>query len=166
VIAAIMVDFPSVHVTFVGGPDCKMLEAGWEKEAKVHRRSGEWEIRQSLTFATMADMVIGPETGIMNAVCCEDMPKVVFLSHSTHENLTRDWVNTHVLWSNDTTCPGRGKNEAPACHQLHYGWTYCKRGPSDAGAQCQEDITFDHAYEVIWNVLRAELKTHKKLVYA
>jgi ADP-heptose:LPS heptosyltransferase len=154
VLAALMVDFPGVHVVLVGGEDCRLLQQGWENEPRVHQKCGDWEIRQSLTFATMADLVIGPETGIMNAICCEPMPKVIFLSHSTHENLTRDWINTYVLYSKDTTCPGRGKNEAPACHQLHYNWTFCQRGPTKAAAQCQEDITFDEVYELVWNIVR------------
>ena len=125
-VARLMISYPQVHVFFVGGPECRLLEQSWENEPRVHRTCGVWSIRQSLTFAQQADLVVGSETGVVNSVCCEPMPKVVFLSHSTHENLTRDWVNTTALWSKDTHCPGRGKNEAPACHQLHYGWKYCK----------------------------------------
>ena len=152
-VAAIMLDFPQVHICFMGGESARILEQGWEKEPRVHRRSGAWSIRQSLAFMTECDMAIGPETGLMNAASYLPYPKVVFLSHSTDENLTRDWVNTHVLASESTVCPGRGANEAPACHQLHYGWEHCKKTESGT-AQCMDDITQEQAYRVIWHVLR------------
>lgn len=152
ILAALLLEFPFATITLVGGPDSKILEAGWENEARVRRRCGEWSIRQSLAFAQVSDLVIGPETGVLNAVSHEPMPKVVFLSHSTHENLTRDWVNVHPLASESTSCPGRGNNEAPACHQLHYGWSHCKRHESGT-AQCQADISAEDAWKVIWHVI-------------
>lgn len=152
VIASIMLDFPQVDIALLGGDAAKILEQGWEKEKRVHRRCGAWSIRQSLAFMQTVDMAIGPETGLMNAVAQSPMPKVVFLSHSTHENLTRDWDNVHPLASSHTVCPGRGNNDAPACHQLHYNAEFCKVTENKL-AQCQEDITVDQAYRVIWGIL-------------
>jgi len=160
VIAAVMVDFPQVDFVLMAGEAGKILEQGWESEKRVHRTSGEWSIRQGLTFMAYADMAIGPETGLMNAASEHDYPKVIFLSHSTEENLTRDWTNVYPLSSKHTVCPGRGNNEAPACHQMHYGWETCKK-TTDAIAQCQVDITFDQAYEVIWHVIKAALQSRK-----
>lgn len=152
-VAAIMLDFPEVHICFMGGEAAKILEQGWEKEPRVHRRCGQWSIRQSLSFMYECQMAIGPETGLMNAASYLPYPKIVFLSHSTHENLTRDWVNTHPLWSENTVCPGRGDNEAPACHQLHYSWEHCKKTEGGV-SQCMEDISEEQAYRVIWHVLK------------
>lgn len=159
-IAAIMLDFPTAQVVFVGGEAAKLLERGWEKEPRVHLRSGKWSIRESLAFMSEADMAIGPETGVMNAAAQLAYPKVVFLSHSTHENLTRDWTNVHPLSSENTTCPGRGKNEAPACHQLHYSMEHCQND-GDGLAQCMADISPDQAYRVIWHIITAELEKRK-----
>ena len=152
VIAAIMLDFPNVEIVTLGGEAAKILEQGWEKEKRVHLRSGKWEIRESLAFMEVADMAIGPETGLMNAASMLPYPKVVFLSHSTDENLTRDWTNTHVLISENTVCPGRGNNDAPACHQLHYGWQHCKKAEGGI-SQCMADITVEQAYKVIWHCI-------------
>lgn len=166
IIAAIMLDFPTAHVVLVGGPDGKILEAGWEKEKRVLRTCGDWSIRQSMAFLEQADLVVGPETGVLNAAAQLPVWKVVFLSHSTVENLTRDWINTVSLYSKETRCPGRGNNDAPACHQLHYGWAHCQEAPLPADqqkepgragmgvAQCQADITPDQAYEPIWTILK------------
>lgn len=151
-IAAILLEFPDAKVVLLGGEAAKILEAGWENEPRVLRRSSTWTIRESLAFVQVADLVIGPETGVMNAVSHEPMPKVLFLSHSTHENLSRDWVNTHILASRETHCPGRGANEAPACHQLHYTFEHCKKTENGA-AQCQTDIAPQDAFRVIWHAI-------------
>lgn len=155
-IASIMLEFPDTDVVLVGNYDCKLLEAGWEKEPRVHLRSGEWTIRQTLAFQKLCQAVIGPETGVLNAAAQLPIPKVVFLSHSTEKNLTRDWVNTYSLRSQHTVCPGRGNNDAPACHQLHYNWDFCKRvdeGWANGTAQCQADITGVQAWAVIRQAL-------------
>ena len=161
VVATIMIDFPEWDVVFVGGPAAKLLEQGWEKEKRVHRRCGEWDIRQSMTFLEQADCVVGPETGIMNAASGLDVPKVVFLSHSSEENLTRDWDNTISLWARNTSCPGRGNGEVPACHQMHYNWQWCKNAIGEDGkksgvAQCQYDITLEQAVHAIHHAMRFE----------
>jgi ADP-heptose:LPS heptosyltransferase len=145
----------------MGGEACKLLEQGWENEKRVHKRSGVWEIRESMTFLEFADAVVGPETGIMNAASALDVPKVVFLSHSSDENLTRDWDNTIALWSHNTSCPGRGNNEAPACHQMHYNWGHCKNalgpdGEKSGVAQCQYDISIEQAWHAIQHAMKYE----------
>ena len=137
VIAALMLHSPGTHVTFVGDAVCTILERGWENEPRVHCRSGKYSIRQSLSLLDVVDCVIGPETGVLNGAACLPVPKVVFLSHSSVENLTRDWVNTYSLTSENVTCKGRGNNEAPTCHQLHYGWDHCTK---DFDEECPECI--------------------------
>jgi len=147
IIASIMIEFPSAHVVLVGGHDCQILEAGWENEPRVHKMSGVWKMRQTLAFLEQCDLIIGPETGVLNAASCMDVSKVCFLSHSSYENLTRDWKNVIAIASEKTSCPGRGENEAPACHQLHYGWAHCKKDEKTGTAQCQADISV----EEVWN---------------
>jgi ADP-heptose:LPS heptosyltransferase len=153
IVAAIMMAYPEARVILTGGYDCQILESGWENEKRVLRRSGEWSIRQTLSMAQVSDLVIGPETGVLNAVACEVVPKVVFLSHSTHENLTRDWTNVHPLYSKSTKCAGRGDNAAPACHTLHYGWTHGTRDEETGTAQCQKDIPAEDVWSVVHQIL-------------
>ena len=148
IIARILLTYSDAHVILVGGPEAVILEAGWENEPRVTLTSGKWSIRQTLTMANQCDLVIGPETGVLNSVCCEKNSKIIYLSHSTVENLTRDWVNTQSLFSHNTVCPGRGNNEAMACHQLHYGWKHCKQ--ADTGtAQCMADIDIEEAWQAV-----------------
>jgi len=157
VVAALMQAHPGIHVVFCGGPVEKMLEAGWENEPRVHKTCGVWSIRETLAFLDQADAVIGPETGVLNAASCLSIPKIVFLSHSTHQNLTRDWVNVYPLAAETLTCKGRGENEAPACHQLHYSWDNCNR--EEAGvASCQAAIPADRVTDILNVILDAHFK--------
>lgn len=158
IIASFMVA-TDASVVLVGGPECVILEAGWESEKRVHKTSGKWSMRQSLAFALESDLVIGPETGVLNAMCCEPMSKIVLLSHSTVENLTRDWTNTISLWSKNTTCKGRGNNEAPACHKLIFGWDHCTKHEESGTAQCQADISTGDIWEAIVKLMVLEKET-------
>ena len=156
-VASILTEFPDAHVLFVGGPDAAILEQGWENEKRVHCRSGKYSIRQTMAILEFVDMAIGPETGVMNAMSNSPIPKVLFLSHSTEENLCRDWTNTVSIASEVTVCPGRGNNEAPACHQLHYGWEFCKQADGRGIAQCQADIDGESAWLAIRTAIYSTL---------
>lgn len=147
-LSSLMVDFDNVDVVTTGDQAGVLLEQGWEKETRIHKRAGKWSIRETLAFLEQADMVVGPETGVLNAVSNSPIPKIAILSHSTEDNLTRDWVNTKSFYSKHTVCPGRGNNESPACHQMHYGWAHCKQ-TENAIAQCQEDIDGAEVYAAI-----------------
>lgn len=120
--------------------------------SRVHPVCGLWDLRLSLTFACMADIAIGPETGIMNAVAMEpDVRKIIYLSHSSDTNLTRDWLNTKVLVPKNTTCY--------PCHMLHYGWETCNKIEKTQAAQCASDIPPEDIFkEVMDELIRASNK--------
>lgn len=142
VIAMLMLNNKDVKVVLVGDELCQLLEQGWEAEERVIKRSGKWSIRESLSFAQIADLVIGPETGVLNAVGQENVPKVIFLSHSSPENLTKHWINTSVMVPKTSCYP---------CHMMHYNFDYCKRNEEVGCAQCQVDISPDDVYKAINN---------------
>jgi len=146
ILAALMLNYQDVDVVLCGGYDCQILESGWENEPRVHLTSGKWSMRQTLSFLEQADLVIGPETGVLNAACCLPLPKLIFLSHSSVENLTRDWVNTVSLFSKGTRCAGRDSDEVTACHMLHYGWANCTQDQESGTARCQRDISVEEVY--------------------
>ena len=111
--------------------------------SRVHGMAGQWTIRNALTFAQVADCVIGPETGTLNAVCMENMPKVIYLSHSSPDNLTKHWRNTITL----TPTPG----SAPCwpCHRLHYSWEGCHQDEKSSAALCAAAISPEHVFEAL-----------------
>jgi ADP-heptose:LPS heptosyltransferase/predicted SAM-dependent methyltransferase len=132
VMARILTEFPECRIFLVGDETCKLLEQGWEKEERVVRLSGETAIRDTLALAQAADCVVGCETGVLNAVAFEVNRKVVLLSHSSHENLTKHWRNTAALAPTHTRCY--------PCHRLHYTREFCPPDPETGAAACQREI--------------------------
>ena len=94
----------------VGDDVCMLMER--PESARYLPRAGKWKWRQTLTMAKHVDLVIGAETGVLNAAGCFDTPKITFLSHSKHENLCQYWKNDYCLAPEDTFCH--------PCHILHY----------------------------------------------
>jgi ADP-heptose:LPS heptosyltransferase len=163
IVARLMISYPEVDVVLTGGPECVMLEEGWQEEKRVHCRSGVWSIRQTLAFLEETDVIVGAETGVLNAAAMMSQPKIVFLSHSTRNNLTRDWVNTVSLHAPRLSCPGRGENEAPACHMLHFDWTHCKKGEKKGVAVCMEEIHPALTWEAVQQAILSGKAKHPKL---
>lgn len=141
VIANVLLAMPGAAVVFVGDKLCQILEAGWEDHQLVHRRSGRTTIRQDLALAQKMSCVVGPETGVLNSVAFEPMPKVVMLSHSSRENLTKHWLNTTALTAAGAPC-------AP-CHRLHYDWSHCHEDEATGTALCQVTISPRMVFDAI-----------------
>ena len=80
-------------------------------------QSGAWEMRESMALTRHVDIVVGPETGLLNACGFEETPKVCILSHSTVENLTKHWRNTIALIPTGVDCY--------PCHRMHYDRKFC-----------------------------------------
>jgi len=133
-------DYSDIRIITVGDYYCKILE--WQNKNTM-RCSGNWTIRQSMIMAKYANLVIGPETGVLNAAGCYDTPKIIFLSHSSKENLTKYWKNTVELTPTDCDCH--------PCHRLIYSDT-CPKGPKGVSAKCSENIDPELVYDEIVKV--------------
>lgn len=146
--------YPGWGVMTVGDPSCVDFEKGHDGKTRMWCTSSRYSMRQVLTMLETADVVVGPETGVMSAAAFYSMPKVVFLSHSTIENLTRDWLNTTSLWAPRTRCTGRGNNEAPACHKMLPTFEGCTRNPEFGVAQCAVEIKPEWTWDVLQSAMR------------
>ena len=125
-------------IVTVGDYICKVLE--WDNDITI-RRSGEFTIRQSMILTKYADLVLGTETGILNAAACYDTPKIVLLSHSSVENLTKHWKNCTSL------SPAHSRCKCYPCHQLHYSRASCPCGMVERRATlCMENIKPETVY--------------------
>lgn len=101
--------YPDAVLVTVGDEMCRILES-WSHPNTLNK-SGLWTIRQSMLMTKYADLVIGPETGVLNAAACYKTPKIVLLSHSSVENLTKYWQNCTSLSASVNCQP---------CHRLIY----------------------------------------------
>jgi ADP-heptose:LPS heptosyltransferase len=89
----------------------------------------DWPIRRAFTFAALADCVVGEESSLVNAVAFEPVPKIVLLSHSPADSLTRDWVNTVGIEPTQMPCH--------PCHRIHEDASYCVLEKKTQSAGCQ-----------------------------
>lgn len=122
-----------IHVVVVG--DLKGLD--YPESVHIHvLGTGTWSIRQSIVFAMYADAVVGQETGLMNAIALEAVPKLVMLSHSSHRNLTRDWESCLAIHGDVPCYP---------CHQIHYTHEHCPQDEATKAAKCQAAISIEDA---------------------
>lgn len=126
---------PRVTVVLVGDMLCQILESGWEKVKRVACRSGKLSIRQTLALIEHVDLVVGTETGVLNCAGHLPVPKIVVLSHSTEENLTKHWANTTALAPENTPCY--------PCHQMHYSFRHCSRDEATGTSTCAADVSYD-----------------------
>lgn len=144
VLARVMLAMPDTHVVLVGDEFCRLLETGWENEPRVHCMSGKWTIRESMAFAEVADLIIGTETGLVNAAGHMEVPKIITLSHSSEEMLTKHWTNVIALKQPS----GIGCAKFP-CRQLHFSWDYCPKHEETGTSLCNFHIGPD----MMWNAI-------------
>lgn len=154
VVARIMLYYKDMHVFLCGDEFCRILETGWEKEPRVHCVSGKWSIRESLAFTEVADLIIGTETGLLNSAGMMSTPKIITLSHSSEEMLTKHWKNTVVL----KQPKGIGCSKYP-CRQLHGGfgkdpWLDCPQEHTTGTALCQYHVDED----MMWHAVLAAMQ--------
>jgi len=119
---------PDAVIITVGDYMCKILE--WE-HPRLKTWAGRTTIRQSMILTKYVDLVIGTETGILNASSCFDTPKIIMLSHSSEENLTKYWENVY---------PVHGDVSCYPCHQLHYTNESCKQNSATKSPLCMTQI--------------------------
>ena len=150
IIARLMLTYKDVDVVLVGDEVSQILETGWQKEPRVHCRSGKWTIRESMSFAEVSDLVIGCETGLLNAAGSMDVPKIVTLSHSSENMLTKHWKRTIALKQPE----GVGCHKSP-CRQLHMNWDYCPayEDENTKAALCQWHIGPEQMWLAVTSVL-------------
>ena len=103
---------PDVLLISVGDAECALIERS--ESNRYLPRAGKWQLRTSLVMTKYVDLVIGPETGILNAAGCFDTPKITMLSHSSHENLCKYWKNDFCI------APDPKEVFCHPCHVLHY----------------------------------------------
>ena len=154
-----------ISVIFTGDMVCQILfdrkfyQNAGIKDDRVKNTCGHWPIRKSLVMTEYVDLVIGPETGVLNAAGGHDVPKIIMLSHSTHENISKYWKNVQPLFA-DVPC-------AP-CHQLHYTLESCPLDPILKTPLCMAKLDAKMVYNAIekvylrWKDEKAESKTNRR----
>lgn len=108
----------------------------------------ELPMRRAMALSQLADVVVGEETGILNAVASLDMPKVVLMSHSRADQLTRDWKNTIAMEPAGIPCH--------PCHRLHRAFEFCTRDANTGWSACQAALGPDLVADQVLALLHLE----------
>jgi predicted SAM-dependent methyltransferase/ADP-heptose:LPS heptosyltransferase len=129
----------------------EVLSKGEAKDEihRVHNETGTFSRRKAMAIAMNANCVVGPETGIMNAVALLRMPKVIYLSHSSPNNLTKHWVNTTTL------VPSLADAPCYPCHKLHYHWGTCHKDEKTGAALCAAGVSAEAIFMAIATAMGA-----------
>ena len=106
------------------------------------------DIRKVFALAALADVVIGTESAVINSVSHEPPLKIVLLSHSTANNLTRDWRRTIAVEPDGLICH--------PCHRIHPDFGHCMQTKSGFAA-CQEAPTAEIVVDYAMQWMRGEL---------
>lgn len=113
-------DKPDVEVILTG--DTTSLPLVFEHPQVTSLVHSPWTLREIMLMTKYVNVVLGPETGIINAASSYDTPKIVYLSHSSADNLAKYWKNTQILE------PDAAVAQCYPCHQLHYTLESCPLG--------------------------------------
>lgn len=140
--AAELIAARGAHVVILGDAP---VRPGTTFPELVHVVGRNWTIREAFAFAQLADVVIGTESAIVNAVSFESMLKVVLLSHSTAENLTRDWTETVTIAVDGLDCY--------PCHRIHTQMFACTIDRDTRAAACQASIRPEQVDSVVGDYL-------------
>jgi ADP-heptose:LPS heptosyltransferase len=116
---------PDILLISVGDAECALIERS--ESNRYLPRAGRWLLRTTLVMTKYVDLVIGPETGILNAAGCFDTPKITMLSHSSHENLCKYWKNDFCI------APDPKEVFCHPCHVLHFIHSLNEPCPSCSG---------------------------------
>ncbi len=121
-----------------------------------------WTLRQQLLAPMVADCVVGPESSVVNAAACWDVPKVIFLSHSRHENLSLYWWNAYPLSPTPrcecSPCYRITEGEPEECtaylDELVDPTTLGVEGRRPVGAKCCVHLPHDQVFATLGSILQ------------
>jgi len=163
----------TVHYVFTQDPNWR---AQIPDHPNVHDAWGKSGIRESIMFSEVADLVVGPESFLVNAAGAFDTPKVIFFSHSAPENLAKYYKNCYAVVPNkDVTCH--------PCYLIHVDFrrvfhpekraiareyerncqTYAPNYPyRTTGYKCCFYLPHDKVVETITNILKQKSNGKRK----
>lgn len=154
-----LVTHKDAKIITVGDELCRILE--WTNPMTINK-CGVWTVRQSFIMTKYANLVIGPDTGLLNAAGCFDTPKIIFMGPTSEENICKYWKNVSPLHPENCECH--------PCHKLIYS-NSCPRGNIQGVApKCMEHIkpetvleTLEYWYN-LWKGKRALELNKRKIV--
>lgn len=133
------------HVIILGDVAFEGVQWGTEHVVPL---GNKLPLRMALTLCTMADLVVGQDTGLLHAAAWHAaIAKVVLLSVTNAYQLVRDWPNTATCYGAVPCWP---------CHKIHHSWATCVKNEETNAAACQSAISVTD----VMNAVRTQV-THR-----
>jgi ADP-heptose:LPS heptosyltransferase len=110
---------PDSIILWLGDSSAQPMEHDLPSTIKL---SGKLSPRQSACLIKHINCLISPESFLANVSGCFNTPKIIYLSHSGPDNLTKYWKNCITLRPDTRVAPCYGTT---GCHQLHYSLDSC-----------------------------------------
>lgn len=133
---------------------------GIDTKTRLKNLIAQKSIRFAMELAKQAELVIGPETALMHAVSLEPVAKILQLSHSSHANLSVDWVNTRVVLPTSPCWP---------CHRLHDTAHTCFTDAATGASACMASVPAKKIVEAVLEMLqpqKSEIETARPKLHA
>jgi len=140
VMRGLVAKYPDIVFMVTGDAFCEIFEQDLSHE-RIKNYINKWTMRKTMLMTKFVDLVAGPETGVLVAAGCFDTPKVIFLSHSSEENLTKYWRNVDALRAYGVSCQ--------PCHRLIYNRNYCPLDPGLEIPMCMAKIPLVLVFKTI-----------------
>lgn len=153
VMNALLNKYDDVVILAVGDALCEVFEPGLRHE-RIKNHVNKWTMRKSMIMTKFVDCVVGTDTGLVVAAGCFDTPKVIMLSHSSTENLTKYWKNVTPL---------QAGVECQPCHRLIYTLEACPLEPGLKAPLCMSRLPAKRVFEAIEHYYKE--KKHGNAVY-
>jgi ADP-heptose:LPS heptosyltransferase len=136
---AICNEYPDVHIITVGDYKCKLIEP--EMEGRITNLSGMISMRTSMALTSLVNLVIAPDTGIIHASGCYDVPKICLLGHNTRECITKHFSYDYSIEADQSLAPC-----APCLYLIYDNKLQCPRHEVGASLCMSDGIPLDVVY--------------------
>lgn len=122
-------DMPELITITTGDEWGRLLE--WDHPQNV-RGASTLSVRKSIALAKYANLVIGPDTGILNGAGAFDVPKICLLGQTSWNNICKYWENDYSVKSPSKCSP---------CYRIVYNREQCNVDPVTQGQLCMKELT-------------------------
>ena len=102
----------------------------WEHK-RHYNGCGKLTLRESLLLTKHADLVIGPDTGVINAAGSFGVPTICLLGQTSINNISKNWKNNYSVQS---------PSECSPCYRIIYDRDHCPLGKHSSNCVCMEEL--------------------------
>lgn len=120
------------------------LGPNWETKVDIMTMLSS-PLRTSLAMACHVDVLIGSDTGLLNAAAIRPNRKILLLTHNTPENVCRDWRNTYVVQATAACAPCLRLRHRPEDCPLVDGEPACTFGFNYSEILREADVAISRA---------------------